>query len=174
MATTVRQTWKLTHISHRQLTVAVRLVEFIAEGCFQYFLLSLLSLFRFVTHICIEITNLSIICAKSVFKDHGSKIPRVPPPLRSCLGRGLEPAHEAVLPAEGVQLGLMGRQLVRLIGQENGWNWSAVVQGHLRREEGQSNISKGRSRLFSGSSAHLPALSMSSHHMQPGCCHNSP
>ena len=80
MATTVRQTWKLTHISHRQLTVAVRLVEFIAEGCFQYFLLSLLSLFRFVTHICIEITNLSIICAKSVFKDHGSKIPRVPPP----------------------------------------------------------------------------------------------
>lgn len=53
----------------------------------------------------------------------------------SHLCRRLEPADEAVLPAERVQLGLLGRQLVGLIGQENSWNRSPVVQGHLRREE---------------------------------------
>lgn len=47
------------------------------------------------------------------------------------LGRGLEPADEAVLPAEGVQFGLLGGQLVRLIGQEHRWNRPPVVQGHL-------------------------------------------
>lgn len=53
----------------------------------------------------------------------------------SYLCRGFEPANKAVLPAEGVEFGLLGSQLVGLIGQEYSWNWPPVIQGHLRREE---------------------------------------
>lgn len=54
--------------------------------------------------------------------------------LSSHLCRGLEPAHEAVFPAEGVQSRQTRSDLVRLVSQENGWDWPPVVQGHLRRD----------------------------------------
>ncbi|KAA8586754.1 hypothetical protein FQN60_000590 [Etheostoma spectabile] len=65
---------------------------------------------------------------------------------RTASSIGLEPAYKAVFPAEGVEFGLLGTQLVGLIGQEYSWNWPPVVQGHLKREERQHGVKSGGPR----------------------------